>query len=55
VLGPTDPNRLMLMTGTIDPEGVAGGPVVQTYGDRLAEYGKLRWLAATEDSYTSVL
>jgi phospholipase C len=43
VLGPTDPNRLMLMTGTIDPEGVAGGPVVQTYGDRLAEYGKLRW------------
>jgi phospholipase C len=43
VLGPTDPNRLMLMSGTIDPEGVAGGPVVQTYGDRLAEYGKLSW------------
>ncbi|HET9168836.1 MAG TPA: alkaline phosphatase family protein [Actinospica sp.] len=43
VLGPTDPNRLMLMTGTIDPEGVAGGPVVQTFGDPLAEYGKLSW------------
>ena len=55
VLGPTDPNRLMLMTGTIDPEGVAGGPVVQTYSDRLAEYGKLNWLATTEDSYTNVL
>jgi len=55
VLGPTDPNRLMLMSGTIDPEGVAGGPVVQTYSDRLAEYGKLNWLATTEDSYTNVL
>jgi len=43
VLGPTDPNRLMLMTGTIDPEGVAGGPVVQTFGDPLSEYGKLSW------------
>ena len=55
VLGPTDPNRLMLMTGTIDPDGVAGGPVVQTFGDPLTEYGKLSWLAATEDSYSSVL
>ena len=26
VLGPTHPNRLMQMTGTIDPAGVAGGP-----------------------------
>jgi phospholipase C len=43
VLGPTDPNRLMLMSGTIDPEGTAGGPVVETFGDRPAEYGKLSW------------
>jgi len=28
VFGPTDPNRLYSMTGTIDPEGKAGGPVV---------------------------
>jgi phospholipase C len=43
VIGPTDPNRLMAMSATIDPEGRAGGPVVQTYGDRLAEFGRLRW------------
>ena len=43
VLGPTDPNRIMLMSGTIDPEGTAGGPVVQTFSDRPAEYGKLGW------------
>ena len=28
VLGPTDPNRLMALSGTIDPAGVAGGPVL---------------------------
>jgi phospholipase C len=43
VLGPTDPNRIMLMSATIDPAGTAGGPVVETYTDRLAEYGKLSW------------
>jgi phospholipase C len=30
VLGPTHPNRLMWMTGTIDPEGGAGGPILVT-------------------------
>jgi phospholipase C len=30
VLGPTDPNRLYWMTGTIDPSGEHGGPVVET-------------------------
>ena len=30
VLGPTHPNRLMQMTGTIDPAGVAGGPILVT-------------------------
>ena len=43
VLGPTDPNRLMLMSGTIDPEGVAGGPVVETYSDPLSAYNTLGW------------
>ncbi|MBC3839730.1 phospholipase [Streptacidiphilus sp. 4-A2] len=43
VLGPTDPNRLMLMSASIDPEGINGGPVVETFSDRLAEYGKLSW------------
>jgi phospholipase C len=43
VLGPTDPNRLMLMSGSIDPEGVAGGPVVQTFSDPLSAYNTLSW------------
>jgi phospholipase C len=30
VIGPTVPNRLFWMTGTVDPEGVAGGPVLET-------------------------
>jgi phospholipase C len=43
VLGPTDPNRLMGMSASIDPNGTHGGPVVQTFTDRLAEYGNLSW------------
>jgi phospholipase C len=30
VIGPTDPNRLMSMSGTIDPAGAHGGPLLQT-------------------------
>ena len=30
VLGPTDPNRLYWMSAHIDPDGVAGGPLVET-------------------------
>lgn len=30
IMGPTHPNRLMQLSGTIDPEGKLGGPVVQT-------------------------
>ncbi len=30
VIGPTDPNRLMSMTATIDPAGRHGGPLLQT-------------------------
>ncbi len=32
VMGPTHPNRLMQMTGTVDPAGKAGGPVLVTNG-----------------------
>ncbi len=30
VIGPTDPNRLMSMSATIDPAGKHGGPLIQT-------------------------
>jgi phospholipase C len=30
VLGPTDPNRLYWMTGTLDPDGFGGGPLLDT-------------------------
>jgi phospholipase C len=30
ILGPTHPNRLMAISGTIDPAGVQGGPVTDT-------------------------
>ena len=43
VIGSTDPNRLMGISASIDPDGVAGGPVVDTFNDRAAEYGKLTW------------
>jgi phospholipase C len=50
VLGPTWPNRMMWMTGTIDPNGQNGGPILQnaapaggytwkTYAERLQEAG----------------
>jgi phospholipase C len=34
VLGPTDPNRLMAISATIDPAGAHGGPVITTASDR---------------------
>ena len=49
VLGPTNPNRLYLWSGTIDPEGTRGGPVIDdsestpytwtTYPERLQQNG----------------
>ncbi|MBF6059791.1 phospholipase [Nocardia terpenica] len=50
VLGPTWPNRMMWMTGTIDPEGKHGGPIIRntappggytwtTYPERLDRAG----------------
>jgi phospholipase C len=49
VLGPTDPNRLYSMTGTIDPNGEHGGPLVQTLekGDSRAA-GKFTWTTMPE-------
>ena len=40
VLGPTNPNRLMHTTGTIDPDGtLGGGPVI----DNTQAIGQLQW------------
>jgi phospholipase C len=38
VLGPTHPNRLMSLSGTVDPTGRAGGPVLITNQDPDAVY-----------------
>ncbi|HZU17862.1 MAG TPA: alkaline phosphatase family protein [Candidatus Dormibacteraeota bacterium] len=57
VFGPTWPNRLYLMTGTIDPEGTKGGPVISnsapvpytwtTYPERLQAAG-ISWRVSQE-------
>jgi phospholipase C len=44
VLGPTWPNRMMWMTGTLDPEGLGGGPVVRNVAPR----GGYRWTTYAE-------
>ncbi|MGB7050004.1 MAG: alkaline phosphatase family protein [Acidimicrobiales bacterium] len=48
VLGPTDPNRVMSISASIDPAGVAGGPVVETYSDRAEYYGAFSWKTMPE-------
>jgi phospholipase C len=49
VLGPTDPNRVMAMSGTIDPAGTGGCPVLSTrVTDRVKHYGQLRWTTMPE-------
>jgi phospholipase C len=49
VLGPTDPNRVMSISGTIDPSGAGGGPVLETYtGDRQTHYGTFTWTTMPE-------
>jgi phospholipase C len=62
VLGPTWPNRMMWMTGTIDPSGVGGGPIIAnrprpegytwtTYPERLQQAG-VSWKVYNEiDDY----
>ena len=60
VLGPTWPNRMMWMTGTVDPTGAHGGPVIAnnegdyswtTYPERLQKAG-VSWKVYNEiDDY----
>jgi len=46
VLGPTGPNRLYWMTGTIDPHGRAGGPIIGNIAP--GAVGALSWLTFPE-------
>ena len=48
VLGPTYPNRLYSMSGTLDPEGLNGGPLVQTYDDFDFLRGRFTWTTMPE-------
>jgi phospholipase C len=43
VLGPTDPNRLMAISASLDPSGSHGGPVITTASNRVGMTGKLNW------------
>jgi phospholipase C len=47
VMGSTTPNRLMWMTGTVDADGRAGGPIRDT-GDAAADAGRLSWTTYPE-------
>ncbi|RLU79464.1 phospholipase C, phosphocholine-specific [Streptomyces griseocarneus] len=61
VFGPTWPNRLYWMTGTIDPGGTHGGPVIEntaptpyrwtTYAERLQKAGVSWQVYQEEDNY----
>jgi phospholipase C len=48
VIGPTDPNRLYSMSGTLDPSGSAGGPILSTSGTRVERFGTLSWTTMPE-------
>jgi phospholipase C len=51
VIGPTDPNRLMQMSGTLDPSGARGGPLVETLSPgpgRDAVMGTFKWTTMPE-------
>lgn len=59
VMGPTWPNRMYWMTGTIDPDGKYGGPIIKnvpldggfqwkTYAERLEEAG-ISWKVYQQD------
>lgn len=62
VMGPTWPNRMYWMTGTIDPEGLHGGPILQnkapsggftwtTYAERLEQAGVSWKVYQQQDNY----
>jgi phospholipase C len=44
ILGPTWPNRMYWMTGTIDPDGTGGGPLISNKKPE----GGLRWMTYAE-------
>ena len=49
VFGPTDPNRVMSLSATIDPAGENGGPCLVTQvAGRLAQAGKFTWTTMPE-------
>jgi phospholipase C len=49
VIGPTDPNRLMSMSASIDPAGAHGGPLCQTLvGSRASYAGRFTWTTMPE-------
>jgi len=49
VIGPTDPNRLYSMSGTLDPDGKNGGPLLETLlSDRLTKFGAFTWTTMPE-------
>jgi phospholipase C len=62
VMGPTWPNRMYWMTGTIDPDGQHGGPIIQnvvppqgyswtTYAERLEKAGISWKVYQQQDNY----
>jgi phospholipase C len=49
VIGPTDPNRLMSMSATLDPAGAKGGPLLETLvGTRSTLNGAFKWTTMPE-------
>jgi phospholipase C len=48
VIGPTDPNRLYSVSGTIDPAGQHGGPILSTSSTRAERTGTLSWTTMPE-------
>jgi phospholipase C len=38
VIGPTDPNQLYVVSGTLDPAGRHGGPLLETLSNRVGQY-----------------
>ena len=48
VIGPTDPNRLYSVSGTIDPDGTMGGPILSTSSTRVDRQGTLTWTTMPE-------
>ncbi len=48
VFGPTDPNRLYTMAASLDPDGLNGGPLLETVPNRITFFGKLNYTTMPE-------